>query len=122
MDLGEAIRRTLTGRNQAYRADCYTHSLELTFTWHELADLLSDSGWQWEGWPRQSGMPDDPTQLLSGAALERTGKLTPIQRAAVYERLLRPANLYFTALAQVIVRRVTAHWRDQRGGARRRSK
>jgi SAM-dependent methyltransferase len=93
----EAVRRTLAGRNNAYQADTFTHVQEAAFTWAELADLLLRTGWQFEGWPKKSGMPDHPRQVFRGAALEALDRLPPLERAAVYERVIRPVCLYFLA-------------------------
>jgi hypothetical protein len=93
----EALRRTLAGRSNAYQADAFTHVQEAAFSWQELAGCLAETGWSWGGWPRRSGMPVDPEQLFRGAALEAVKRLGPLDQAAVYERILRPACLYFLA-------------------------
>lgn len=97
LPVNEAVRRVLSGRNEAYLADLFTHVQEAAYTWAEIAELLDQSGWKLEGWPRRSGMPDAPEQLFRGAALERMRGLPLLEQAAVYERLICPANLYFLA-------------------------
>lgn len=96
---GEAIKRVLKGRNASYQADAFTCPQEITYTWAELAALLEGAGWKWEGWPRHSGMPDDPAQLLTGEALARVRKMTKLEQAGIYERLVCPGNLFFLARA-----------------------
>lgn len=98
-DLGplEALRRVVQGRSASYQADGYAHAHELTFTWKELAALLERSGWRLLGWPRRSGMPDRPEQVLRGRALARLRALPLLEQASVYERIVKPGNLYFLA-------------------------
>jgi SAM-dependent methyltransferase len=93
----EAARRVFAGRNAAYQADAYTHVQEVTYTWGELIDVLGDSGWRFVGWPKKSGMPDDPAQLFRGEARRRVTKMSVREQAAVYEKIVRPSNLYFLA-------------------------
>jgi SAM-dependent methyltransferase len=95
----EALKRVLKGRSQAYQADAFTCPQELTYTWKELADVLASTGWEWQGWPEHSGMPDHPSQVLSGAALARAERMTKLEQAAIYERLVCPGNLFFIARA-----------------------
>jgi SAM-dependent methyltransferase len=94
---GEAVRRTLSGRSNAYQADTFTHVQEAVYTWSEVIDLLAATGWNFEGWPRNSGMPDEPSQLFKGQALVAAERLSPLERANIYERILRPLCLYFLA-------------------------
>ena len=93
----EAARRVLKGRNAAYQADTYTHVQEVVYTWSELARVLQETGWRIEGWPKRSGMPDAPEQLFRGRALERMREKSAMEQAAIYERLVRPMNLFFLA-------------------------
>lgn len=95
----EAVKRVLKGRSQAYQADAYTCPMELTFTWKELAAMLASTGWEWDGWPEHSGMPDHPSQVLSGEALARAERMSKLDQAAIYERLVCPGNLFFVARA-----------------------
>jgi len=97
--VAEAVRRVLGGRSKAYQADAYTHVREVTYTWGELIDLLTRTGWRFVGWPARSGMPDRPEQLFRGEALRRARGMPPAELAAIYERLVRPPNLYFLAVA-----------------------
>ena len=93
----EAARRVLAGRNAAYQADTFTHVQEEVYTWEQLSRLLDDTGWRFEGWPQKSGMPDDPRQVFTGQALEFVHGRSPLELAAIYERLMRPMNLYYLA-------------------------
>ncbi len=93
----EAVRRVFAGRNAAYQADAYTHVQEVTYTWGELIDVLEDTGWHFVGWPRKSGMPDDPSQLFRAEARRRVAEMSLREQAAVYEKIVRPSNLYFLA-------------------------
>jgi SAM-dependent methyltransferase len=95
----EALKRVLKGRSQAYQADAFTCPQELTFTWKELAEMLASTGWEWQGWPEHSGMPDHPSQVLTGEALARAERMTKLEQAAIYERLVCPGNLFFIARA-----------------------
>jgi SAM-dependent methyltransferase len=95
----EALRRVAAGRGRSYLADAYTHVQELSYTWHELNALLESTNWSLEGWPPHSGMPDDPVQLFQGEALRRLREMSWLEQAEVYERIIRPHNLYFVALA-----------------------
>lgn len=97
--LMEAARRVLAGRNAAYQADTYTHVQEVVYTYAELADLLAGTGWRFEGWPLRSGMPDAPEQLFRGRAVELMRQRSLLDQAAIYERLVRPMNLFFLASA-----------------------
>jgi hypothetical protein len=97
--LFEAARRALTGRNTAYQADAYTHVQEVTYTWNELIDVLEATGWRFIGWPKRSGMPDTPSQLFRGEVRRRIMKMPVREQAEVYEKILRPSNLYFLATA-----------------------
>lgn len=90
----EALRRVLAGRSSAYQADCYTHPLEATYTWTELAELLDRGGWEFVGWPKRSGMPDRPEQVARGPAVELLESMSRIDQASVYERLIAPFLLY----------------------------
>lgn len=100
----EALRRALRGRSQSYQADAYTHVQETAFTWSELAATLEQTGWRFRGWPRRSGMPDRPEQVLTGPAVELVRRQPMLRQAAVYERLVRPANLYFIAEGHLVPR------------------
>jgi SAM-dependent methyltransferase len=93
----EALRRVLAGRSAQYQADGYTHVKDTAYTWDELIDLLSETGWAFTGWPRKSGMPDAPEQLFRGRALDLVRRLDQRRQAAIYERLVMPGNLYFLA-------------------------
>lgn len=93
----EAARRVLAGRNAAYQADTYTHVQEVVYTWAELARVLEGAGFRLDGWPKRSGMPDAPEQLFRGRALELMRERAPLEQAAIYERLVRPMNLFFLA-------------------------
>jgi SAM-dependent methyltransferase len=93
----EALRRVVQGRNPAYQADAFTCPHELTFTCKEIAEMLGRSGWEWQGWPEHSGMPDEPSQLLSGEALARVKKMSLLEQASIFERLVCPGNLFFIA-------------------------
>jgi SAM-dependent methyltransferase len=95
----EAVRRALSGRNPAFQADTYTHVQEVVYTWAEVARLLEETGFRFEGWPRKSGMPDAPEQLFRGRALELVRAKPLLEQAAIYERLVRPICLYFLASA-----------------------
>lgn len=95
----EALQRVLKGRSAAYQADAFTCPQELTYTWKELSEMLASTGWEWQGWPEHSGMPDHPSQVLSGEALTRAEKMTKLEQAAIYERLVCPGNLFFIARA-----------------------
>jgi SAM-dependent methyltransferase len=95
----EAARRVLGGRNAAYQADAFTHVREVAFTWAELDTVLTESGWGLRGWPRRSGMPDDPSQLFSGQALESLRNRSLVDLATIYERVVCPSNLFFLATA-----------------------
>jgi SAM-dependent methyltransferase len=96
----EALRRTVAGRSNAYQADTFTHVQEAAYSWAELAQTLTDTGWSFDGWPKSSGMPDDPAQLLRGKAVDAARQLSQLDQAAVYERILRPVCLYFLASPQ----------------------
>jgi len=93
----EAARRVLKGRSASYQADGYTHVKDTCYTWSELDALLARTGWELTGWPRKSGMPDDPAQLFRGRALELVRRQPMLQQAAIYERLVMPGNLFFLA-------------------------
>lgn len=93
----EAALRVLRGRSAAYQADAFTHPQETSFTWAELDRALSATGWRLTGWPEKSGMPDDPHQLVGGEAARRLSRMSLLERAAVYERVLCPPHLYFLA-------------------------
>ena len=93
----EAVLRLAKGRNSAYLADSYAHVQEETYTWSELNALLSQNGWSLRGWPERSGMPDAPEQLLRGRALERARGISLLEQASIYERMVRPENLFFLA-------------------------
>lgn len=93
----EAIERVVKGRSASYQADAFTHPHELTFTWKELAALLESAGWRFEGWPARSGMPDDASQVLRGEALARVLRMSKIEQATIFERLVCPPSLYFIA-------------------------
>lgn len=95
----EALQRVLKGRSAAYQADAFTCPQELTYTWKELSEMLASTGWEWQGWPEHSGMPDQPSQVLSGEALARAERMTRLEQAAIYERLVCPGNLFFIARA-----------------------
>lgn len=99
LPLVEAFRRVASGRNTAYQADAFTHEVEWSFSWAELDELALVSGWSLEGWPERSGMPDQPAQVFAEPAASAMTTLPLAERAAVYERLVRPANLYFLARA-----------------------
>lgn len=96
----EALRRVRAGRGEAYQVDSYFHVLEHSFTWREWIDLLEGAGWSFQGWPKKSGMPDRPKQVLRGPARERIEQMSLADQAGIYERLLQPENLYFLAHAQ----------------------
>jgi len=70
---------------------------EVTYTWEELIDVLEDCGWRFVGWPKKSGMPDDPSQLFRGRTLQRVAQMSLREQAALYEKIVRPPNLYFLA-------------------------
>jgi hypothetical protein len=93
----EAIRRVLRGRNTSYQADTFAHPNEKTYTWAELAALLEATRWKFAGWPPRSGMPDDPGQLFRGDLAKQFRGSDVLQQAAVYERVVKPAKLYFWA-------------------------
>jgi SAM-dependent methyltransferase len=93
----ESVRRVLAGRNAAYQADAFTHEVEQSFTWAELSALASSAGWTLEGWPERSGMPDRPDQLFTEPTASDVRSLSLGEQAAMYERLVRPSNLYFLA-------------------------
>jgi SAM-dependent methyltransferase len=93
----EAARRVLAGRNEAYQADTFTHVQEVVYTYEDIARVLGETGWRFEGWPRKSGMPDSPEQLFRGKAQELVRTKPLIEQAAIYERLVRPMNLFFLA-------------------------
>jgi SAM-dependent methyltransferase len=93
----EAARRVVAGRSAAYQADAFTHVKEDSYTFAALDELLRTTGWQFEGWPRQSGLPDAPEDLFDGAALDLVKTQPLLEQAAIYERLLRPLCLYFIA-------------------------
>jgi SAM-dependent methyltransferase len=93
----EAARRVVASRGDAYQADTFTHAHEVVYTYAELAQLLSTAGWRFEGWPRRSGLPDTPSQLLKGRAAELVAAMSPLDQAKVYEGLIRPMNLFFLA-------------------------
>jgi SAM-dependent methyltransferase len=95
----EALKRVLKGRSASYQADAFTCPQELTYTWTELAELLAHTGWEWQGWPQHSGMPDVPSQVLSGEALARVERMTRLEQASIFERLVCPGNLFFIARA-----------------------
>jgi SAM-dependent methyltransferase len=95
----EVLRRLARGRNTNYLADAFTHPQETSFTWRELANLLTATGWTFVGWPARSGMPDKPEQIAGGAALERLRGLSLLEQASIYERIVCPANLFFLARA-----------------------
>jgi len=99
IDPSEAIKRVIKGRSASYQADAFTCPQEITYTWKEIADLLASTGWEWEGWPEHSGMPDRPSQVLSGEALARVERMSKLEQAAIYERLVCPGNLFFIARA-----------------------
>jgi hypothetical protein len=42
-------------------------------------------------------MPDHPSQVARGEAARRLGHMSLLDRAAVYERMVCPPNLYFLA-------------------------
>ena len=94
----EAIRRVLRGRNSTYQADSYTHVQEETYLWGELIDVLERTGWCFMGWPKKSGMPDRPEDVLRGQALEKAHALSLREQAAVYECLVKPDSLFFLAV------------------------
>ncbi len=95
----EMLRRLRVGRNESFRADSYTHAHESAFTWAELGALLSENHWQRaDRPPPRSGMPDHPETLFTGMALELARSLSDESLVAVFERLIRPSNLYFTAI------------------------
>ncbi|HEX7131035.1 MAG TPA: class I SAM-dependent methyltransferase [Iamia sp.] len=100
-DLGpvEAVRRAVGGRSPAYQADAFTHPVERAFSLTEAADLLAASGWRLDGWPARSGLPDRASQLFRSPTAERVERLPVLERGAIYERLVRPSNLYLTATA-----------------------
>lgn len=93
----EAARRVLAGRNAAYQADSYTHVQEVTYTWRELIDLLESTGWCFLGWPEKSGMPDRPGQVFRGRALELARRRSQRELASIYEKIVKPENLFFLA-------------------------
>ena len=93
----EALERVVRGRSSSYQADAFTHPQETSFTWAELDGELATAGFRLTGWPRRSGMPDDPGQLFSGEAARRLSRMTFLEQAAVYERVLCPPHLYFLA-------------------------
>jgi 2-polyprenyl-3-methyl-5-hydroxy-6-metoxy-1,4-benzoquinol methylase len=97
----EAARRVLASRSDAYQADTFTHAHEEVFSYSELADLLTATDWRFEGWPRRSGLPDAPRQIFKGRAADLVGALPALEQATVYERLLKPMNLYFLASPSV---------------------
>jgi len=97
IDPVEALRRVVAGRSAQYQADGYTHVKDTAYTWHELIELMDDTGWAFTGWPRKSGMPDTPEQLFRGRALDLVRNLDLRRQAAIYERLVMPGNLYFVA-------------------------
>jgi len=93
----EAVRRVVGGRSPNYQADAYTHPRETSYTWAEVDELLTSAGWRLVGWPRRSGMPDDPSELLGKDGARLVAELDLLARASIYERLVCPANLYFLA-------------------------
>jgi SAM-dependent methyltransferase len=93
----EALLRVVRGRSSSYQADAFTHPQETSFTWSELDRELASTGFRLTGWPRRSGMPDDPRQLFGGEAARRLSRMTCLAQAAVYERVLCPPHLYFLA-------------------------
>jgi len=93
----EAVKRAVRGRSAAYQADAFTCPQELTFTWKALAELLAKTGWEWQGWPEHSGMPDRASQVLSGEALTRVERMPKLEQASIFERLVCPGNLFFLA-------------------------
>jgi len=93
----EGVRRVLAGRSAAYQADTFTHVQEVIYTYQELAGVLRDAGWHFDGWPKHSGMPDAPEQVLRGRGLELARAKPLLEQAAIYERLMRPMNLFFLA-------------------------
>lgn len=97
IDVREALLRVARGRSAAYQADAFTHPQETSFTWAELDRELSGAGFRLTGWPRRSGMPDEPGKLFSGEAARRLERMTMLEQAAVYERVLCPPHLYFLA-------------------------
>jgi SAM-dependent methyltransferase len=93
----EALRRVTAGRSASYQADAYTHPRETSYTWAELAELLSATGWRLVGWPKRSGMPDDAAALLGARGARYLADADLLTKASVYERLVCPQNLYFLA-------------------------
>jgi len=97
ISLMEAGLRVIKGRSKAYQADSFLHPQDTTYTWAELSDLLEETGWLFEGWPAKSGMPDSPTQLFAKQALSLVSRRSLIEQAGIYERIVKPACLYFFA-------------------------
>jgi SAM-dependent methyltransferase len=97
IDWWEAVRRVARGRSRSYQADAFTNPQELSFTWAELGATIARAGWELTGWPARSGMPDDPKSLLREPAASALARRSLLDRAAVYERIVQPSNLYFTA-------------------------
>jgi len=98
VDPVEAVRRILKGRrSEEYLVDMYAHVQERDYTWPELYDQLAGAGWEAAGWPARCGMPDDPREVLSNAALPRLRALPFRERAALLELLVEPDKLYFVA-------------------------
>lgn len=95
----EVVRRVLRGRNPNYQADTFTHTRERTFTWDELDELLSGSGWSLLGWPPRAGMPRLERIRLPGDEYVSDPKQLMLRRARFAERMVQPANLYFLARA-----------------------
>ena len=63
--------------------------------------LAAPAGWSLDAWPRRSGLPDDPGQLFAEPTASRVRALTRLEQATIYERIVRPSNLYLTAQASV---------------------
>ncbi|MCU1356437.1 MAG: SAM-dependent methlyltransferase [Acidimicrobiales bacterium] len=95
----EALRRVAAGRNAAYQADAYTHPQEQAFTVGEAGGLLGSAGWRLDGWPARSGLPDAATDVFREPTATSVEALPLVDRAGVYERLVRPSNLYLLSTA-----------------------
>jgi hypothetical protein len=85
------------GRTAASDADQFTHAQELVYRWEEVDQLLTGTGWHLVGWPPRSGMPDQPGDIVGGEALRRLDSMSAMEQAAFYEKIVKPARLYFLA-------------------------
>lgn len=98
LPVAELLRRARVGRSRTFTADSYAHPQEAAFSWSEVVDLLAATGWSWDGWPPRSGMPDRASQVFhAGPLTDELEQASRLEQANVYERLVRPSNLYFLA-------------------------